>query len=171
MLFDVSCYVGKGMLLSLVLLAWPLWSRNVLGILLGAERISLSAPHGGVFPIKVLLENHTLLFTEVLLSPQVPPQVQLESRPEKIFWRKAPIPRIREELKKASCLALKDDIRDLKSHKVREKQGHTRAGEPSHVTTVDHQGLKHVITELRGPVTRMAKKKKKKFYIYKPLTK
>lgn len=109
-------------------------------------------------PIKALLENHTLLFTEILLLSQVPPWVHSERqpravwkwRPEKTFWLKAPIPHVREELDEASCPAPKDFIRDFKGQKVKEKQWMTQPGWPSHVTTTDHQGLQHGVHRIQG---------------------
>lgn len=87
MLFCVTCYMGRGILLSSAPLGWPSWPRNVLGILRGAERISLLGFTEGYFQglIKTLLENHALLFTEVLLLFQVPPQVHLERRSQATY--------------------------------------------------------------------------------------
>lgn len=120
-----------GILLSLALLAWPLWSKNVLGILLRAERISLFLPHEEIFP----RTNHcslrkpyvTLLLTEVFLISLVPPWVhsprlhgQLTAvwnqRPEQTFWLKASVPHIREEVVKTAVQPPKT-IRDSKSQK------------------------------------------------------
>lgn len=155
---------ATGILLSLALLAWPLWSKNVLGILLRAERISLFLPHEEIFP----RTNHcslrkpyvTLLLTEVFLISLVPPWVhsprlhgQLTAvwnqRPEQTFWLKASVPHIREEVVKTAVQPPKTVSEIPKAKKT--VTGTVQPRQPARAPTMSHQGLQHAVHEVSGP--------------------
>lgn len=128
----------RGILLSWVLLAWPLWSKNVLGILLGTERISLLMPHEGIFPRTnhcSLRKLHViLLFPEVFLLSLVPPRVHSHRPPCATYccmkpetWTdlltKSSHSTCKRRVGEDSCPAPKDCIRDFKGQKNSERNG------------------------------------------------